>query len=134
MARPKVSIHKYWVAILAFLVICVHFLLVKTWNLNRWKGGGFGMYSEVHYYLNDLVIDDLITPLDSLILKDKIIANHVRAVKRIPNAGNLKKMAEAASKYVSGDTVTIQVWKPLIDSKNSTYSRELATQYQFIKP
>lgn len=134
MTKFKASIFKYWVPILALLVIAVHFILVKTSHLNKWKGGGFGMYSEVHYYYNDLVIDNLNKPLDSLIIEDKKIAHFVMDVKRLPNAGNLKKMAELVSKYVSSDTVTIQIWKPSIDSKHSTYSRELLNEYQFIKP
>jgi len=134
MTKLKASILKYWVPMIALLIISIHFILVKTSHLNKWKGGGFGMYSEVHYHFNDLVIDNLNKPLDSLIIEDKNIAHFVINVKRHPNAGNLKKMAEFASKYVSSDTVTIQVWKPVIEAKNSTYSRELINQYQFIKP
>lgn len=134
MTKKKASIHKYWVPIIALLIIAVHFGLAKTSNLNRWKGGGFGMYSEVHYYFNDLVIDNLNKPLDAIIKEDKNFAGFVMDVKRLPNTKNLHNMAELASKYVSSDTVTIQIWKPLIDSKNSTYSRELVNQYQFIKP
>ena len=134
MTKKTASILKYSVPVVALIVICVHFILVKTSNLNKWKGGGFGMYSEVHYYYNDLFIDNLNKPLDSIIKEDRIIASFVMDVKRLPNIGNLQKMAELASKYVSSDTVTVQIWKPLIHSKKSTYSRELVNQYQFIKP
>lgn len=134
MTKPKASILKYWVPILALLVIVVHFVLVKTSNLSKWKGGGFGMYSEVHYYFNDLVIENLNKPLDSIIKQDRSIASFVMDVKRLPNTSNLQKMAELASNYVSSDTVTIQVWKPLIDGKSSTYSRQLINEFQFIKP
>jgi hypothetical protein len=134
MTKKTASIITYSVPIAALIVIAVHFMLVKTTNLNKWKGGGFGMYSEVHYYYDDLVIDNLNKPLDSIIKEDKTIANFVMDVKRSPNTGNLQKMAELASKYVSSDTVTIQIWKPLINSKNSTYSRALVNKHQFIKP
>jgi hypothetical protein len=135
MSSPSIkNILKYPVPIIAVLVIIVHFVLVKSSNLNKWKGGGFGMYSEVHYYFNDLVIDDLNKPLDSLIIEDRNIASFIMDVKRMPNNGNLHKMAELASKYVSSDTIKVQVWKPVIDAKNSTYSRELINRYQFIKP
>lgn len=134
MTKPKVLIFKYWVPIIALVIVAVHFFLTKTTNLNSWKGGGFGMYSEVHYYFYDLVIEDLNKPLDELVKEDKSIDQFVMVVKRSPNDQNLHRMAELAFKYVSSDTVTIQIWKPLIDSKNSTYSRELINEYQFIKP
>ncbi|MGJ8590908.1 MAG: hypothetical protein ACSHXF_00070 [Aquaticitalea sp.] len=128
------AIIRHWVPILALVVIFIHFILVHTSYLNRWKGGGFGMYTGVHYYYNDLIIDDLNKPLDSILKENRQIANFYMTVKRSPNRRNLKKMAELASKYVASDTVVIELWKPLINSKNSTYSRELVNRYQFIKP
>ncbi|MEZ4803654.1 MAG: hypothetical protein R2797_12855 [Gelidibacter sp.] len=134
MSKKNWPILKYAVPIVALMIIGVHFILVRTSNLNKWKGGGFGMYSEVHYYFNEVYINNLTEPLDSLIADDKNIGNLMMDVKRMPNKMNLKKMATVMSNYVTNDTVTIEVWKPLIDSKNSKYSRELINKYQFIKP
>ncbi|MEZ4793097.1 MAG: hypothetical protein R2783_06445 [Gelidibacter sp.] len=134
MTKLKASILKYWVPIVALVVISVHFILVNTSNLSKWKGGGFGMYSEVHYYFNDVWICNLTKPLDSLIAEDKHIGNVMMDVKRMPNQANLEKMARLMSKYVKSDTVRIEVWKPYIDSKNANYTRERINQFQFIKP
>lgn len=133
MTRKKWSIFTYCIPLIALLIVASQFILVKTSYLNKWKGGGFGMYSEVHYYYNDLVINKLIKPIDSLIAEDRSLAAFVKNVKRRPNSANLQLIGELVSKYAISDTITVQVWKPLIDSNNSSYSRELVNQYQFVK-
>lgn len=134
MSNSLIQLKKYAIPIIAVMVIIVHFVLVKTSNLNRWKGGGFGMYSEVHYYYNEVYISDLSQPLNSLIAEDKFIKHVVMDVKRMPNKSNLENMAKIISKYVASDTISIQVWKPLVNSKNASYSRKLVNQFQYIKP
>ncbi len=134
MTKKKWSILTYSVPIIALIIVASQFFLVNTSRLNKWKGGGFGMYSEVHYYYNDLIVTNLTKPIDSLILEDRSIATFVMDVKRQPNDANLKHMAELVSKYATSDTIDIQIWRPLIDAKNSRYSRELMGNYQYIKP
>lgn len=134
MAHRLLQWKKYGVPIVAVMVIIVHLVYVKTYNLTKWKGGGFGMYSEVHYYYNEVFISNLNQPLDILIAKDKTIKNAINDVKRMPTKARFEKMAKIISKYVASDTISIQVWKPLIDSKNASYSRELVNQFQYIKP
>ena len=41
-------------AILLAAVACLQLRLVESVSLSRWKGGGFGMYSETHPYNNAL--------------------------------------------------------------------------------
>ena len=133
MARIKETFSNYWVPIVALLVIIAHFLLANTVNLSKWKGGGFGMYTEVHYYYNEVFIPHLDPPLTVLADEHYEIEKIMKDIKRMPNDGNLEKMAKSISKFVSSDTITIQVWKPLIDSKNATYSRELVNELQYLK-
>ncbi len=134
MTRKTVKLYTYIVPIVALVVVCIHFILAGTTKLSPWKGGGFGMYAEVHYYYSDLVIGNLNKPLDSIIKQDRQVAEFVMDVKRTPNDLTLKHMAELVSKYANSDTLTVQIWKPSVDSKSSTYSRELVNQYQYIKP
>lgn len=134
MTKKKWTLLNYSVPLVALLIVASQFFLVNTTKLNKWKGGGFGMYSELHYYYNDLVISNLKKPLDSIILQDRSVATFVMDVKRQPNNSNLKHMAQLISKYAINDTIKLQLWKPVIDSKNSKYTRELVNEYQFIKP
>ena len=103
-------------------------------NLSPWKGGGFGMYADVHYYYNDLIITNLNKPLDSILKQDRKVAEYVMDVKRSPNNKTLKHIAELVSKYAKNDTINVQLWKPIIDSKASTYSRVLINEYHYVKP
>lgn len=134
MTQKKYPIFSYFIPIVALLVIAVHFILANTIDLSPWKGGGFGMYANVHYYYSDVNISNLNTTFDSIIKKDKKVANFVMDLKRCPNEARLKHMAELVSKYTSSDTIDIQIWKPSMDAKTSIYSRILINQYQFVKP
>ena len=134
MVKPKFNLIRYIVPIIALLVVILHFILTKTTELSPWKGGGFGMYAEVHYYYSEFVITNLNKSLDSIIKQDRQVAEFVMDVKRSPNNKNLKHMAELVSKYATNDTITVQLWRPKVDSNTETYSRELINHYQFIKP
>ena len=133
MFKPKL-LKNYAVPIIALLVIAVHFILSSTMQLSPWKGGGFGMYTDVHYYYNELTFTNLNKPFDSIIIQNRKVAEFVMDVKRFPNDSNLKRIAELVSKYATNDTIRVQLWKPVINSKTASYSRELINQYQYIKP
>lgn len=132
--KKKFKIWTYSVPIVALVVVALHFLLVQTTQLSPWKGGGFGMYAEMHYYFYDIEVSHLEKPMDSVILLDRKVARFLMQLKRMPSNANLERMGQMVSKYATNDTLTIQLWKPLIDAKTSSYSRELLKQYQYIKP
>lgn len=134
MAKKRANIFIYWVPALALLVVAIQLVLCNTWNLTKWKGGGFGMYSEVHYYYHDVFISPLTVSLDTLQKKDANISDAIKQAKRMPFDANLKRMGELVSKYAPGDSISIQIWKPRIDAKNALYARELINQVTIIKP
>lgn len=134
MKNQRANIFIYWVPALAFLVVAIQLILSINWNLTKWKGGGFGMYSEVHFYYHDVFISPLSIPLDSLQKKDKNISDAIMQAKRMPSDANLRRMGELVSKYAPGDSISIQIWKPRIDAKNAMYSRELINQVTIVRP
>ena len=134
MIKQNTTIFKYWVPIIACFIIIVHVVLVNFYNLTKWKGGGFGMYSEVHYYYNEVYIKNLNLPIDSLKANDINLNDAINHLKRLPNKDNLENMAELVSKYVINDTVIVQVWKPTVDCKKGHYYRELINEIQYIRP
>lgn len=133
-SKKKFKILTYSVPIVALVVVVLHFILVKTTQLSPWKGGGFGMYAEMHYYYYDIEVSHLNKPIDSVLLVDRKVARFLMDLKRMPNDANLERMGQMVSKYATNDTITIQLWKPLIDAKTSAYSRELLKQYHYIQP
>lgn len=134
MAKKNGFLFKYAIPTVALLIVVVQLFLVSENNLTRWKGGGFGMYSEMHYYYNEVIISNLVIPLDSLKKSDTNIANKIHRLKRMPSTALLKDVAQLLTKYSSKDTITVQVWRPLLDSKKARYSRELINEFHYIKP
>ncbi len=134
MSKKRANIFIYWVPALALLVVGIQFVLCSTWNLTKWKGGGFGMYSEVHYYYHEVYISPLKVSLDSLQKKDANITDAIKNAKRMPSDANLNRIGQLISKYAPGDTISIQIWKPHLDARKARYSRELINQVTIIKP
>lgn len=116
---------KYGVASIAIIIITIQLFLVNTSNLNRWKGGGFGMYSEIHYYYNQIHIPGM--SVDSLAKEDNLKAS-LGFLMLMPNDYNLKESAELVLKSTNHDSIHIQVWKPSINSENGIYKLVLQNE------
>jgi len=120
------------VPIVALSVIAIQVFLVKQENLSRWKGGGFGMYSEPHYHMNEIRVSNLEIPLDSLIKQDPVIERSIKKLKSFPTDINLKKTTQLLLNKTKADSITVQVWKPYIDMENSTYNREMINKLKLV--
>lgn len=116
---------KYGIPSLAVVIIVIQLLFVNIHNLNRWKGGGYGMYSEIHYYYNQIYIPDI--SVDSLVTDDDL-KDSLGFLMLMPNEDNLKNSAELVLKYTKKDSIHMQIWKPIVNSKNGVYSRELVNE------
>ncbi len=134
MANKNGFLLNYAVPILALLVVVVQFFLVSENNLTRWKGGGFGMYSEMHFNDNEVIISNLEIPLDSLKKSNKNIAIKIKRLKRMPSSAYLEEFAQMISNYSLNDTLTVQVWRPVLNSKSARYTRELINEFHYIQP
>lgn len=55
---------KFGIPGLAVISIAIQFYTAHTQNLSKWKGGGNGMYTELHYIYNQVHITQL--SVDSL--------------------------------------------------------------------
>jgi hypothetical protein len=132
MSNPlKEFLLKYGIASLAVVVIMVHFFLVNTQNLNRWKGGGYGMYTEIHYTYNKLHIPGM--SIDSLITDSEMKAILGR-IKIMPNDDNLKKAAEFVMQKKQKNSIHIQIWKPTLNTEDGMYTRVLFNEIYLKKP
>ncbi|MFK7832653.1 MAG: hypothetical protein AB8B52_05210 [Winogradskyella sp.] len=114
---------KYGVPILAIVVIIVHLFFVNTQNLTKWKGGGYGMYTGIHFHYHQIYIPTL--SVDSLAEHNTQIKEAFRELKLMPNQTQLRKTAELILKSTQKDSIHIQIWKPIADSKYKVYSRTL---------
>ncbi|WP_412561457.1 hypothetical protein [Winogradskyella sp. MIT101101] len=98
--------------------------------MSRWKGGGYGMYTEIHYQGNQIYITGM--SVDSLISNNSINESF-RYLKLMPNEKNLEEAAKQVLNSTNKDSIHIQVWKPTINSKDGKYTRVLLEELYYKK-
>lgn len=124
--KTKAFLLKYGIPSLAVIVIAIQVFLMQTQRLNAWKGGGYGMYTGIHYYYNQIYIPSM--SVDSMIADDKKIKTVLGRLKLMPNEDNLKKAAKLVLKTKDKDSIHIQIWKPTVNIENGEYSRTLVNE------
>ena len=125
---PKELFLKYGIPILAIIVIAIQFFFVKTQHLNHWKGGGYGMYTKVHFYYNQIYIPGV--SVDSLVDNNNDIKNAFRMLKIMPNDAHFYEAAQLVLKATAKDSIHVQLWEPSVNSNSGTYSRVLINEIQ----
>jgi len=133
MKKKYPKILNYIVPIIALVVIAIQVIMVETNNLSKWRGGGFGMYSEVHYQQREVWINNTNIQLDSIFENDKEVELAVKRARLLPSKKELQKTAKLVKNHFNTDTITIQVWKPYMDISTSKYSRKLVNEVTYIK-
>jgi hypothetical protein len=114
---------KYGIPSLALVVVAIQFFYVNTYRLSKWKVGAYGMYTEIHYSDNQIYIPGL--SLDSLLKDNMDMKNMLGYLLVMTNKHNLKKAAELVLETPHRDSIHIQIWKPIVNSKNGSFSRKL---------
>lgn len=120
------------IPIVSLIIITIQIIMTNKFNLSKWKGGGFGMYTEVHFNQYEVWISDVDFPLDSLIRTNKDVRLAINGLKLKPSDKNLYLTAQLLNKLTNHDSIIIQVWKPYIDINKSHYSREIANEIKYI--
>lgn len=119
----KRQLLNYTIPAFMVIVIIVQLFLVYTKQLSRWKGGGYGMYTEIHYSHNQIYIQGGIS-VDSL-EKDMDIKEAFKFLRLMPNKNHLEKVAKLVLKKTQRDSIHMQIWKPKIDLRSGLYTRVL---------
>ena len=131
LSRKKETFLKYGIPSLAVIVIAIQLFFVHTKKLNKWKGGGYGMYTEIHYYYNQIYIPGM--SVDSLLKDNSEMKTTFGYLMVMPNKDNLEKAARLVLKTTHKDSIHVQIWKPIVNSKNGVYSRELIDEIYVIQ-
>ncbi len=129
---PKDFFLNYGISGLAVIVIVIQLFFVNKRSLNKWKGGGYGMYTGIHYYFDQIHITGF--SVDSLLKKSDEIKPTFSRLMVMPNDENLKSTAEIVLKVTKEDSIHIQVWKPTINSRNGFYSRVMINEIHLKRP
>ncbi|SDI22292.1 hypothetical protein [Winogradskyella thalassocola] len=114
---------KYGIPSIAVVVIIIQVYFVNTHNLSKWKGGGYGMYTEIHYFYNQIYIPGM--SVDSLLKDDPNMKSTLGYLMLMPNKDNLNEAAKLVLRTTKKDSIHIQIWKPTINSENGVHSRAL---------
>ncbi|WP_407556879.1 hypothetical protein [Winogradskyella sp. 4-2091] len=127
-SRRNVIFFKYSIPCLAIIVIVIQLVVVKTQNLSKWKGGGYGMYSEIHYFYNQIHIPNL--SVDSLVNVNSNLKNSLGYLMLMPNDNRIKESAQLILETTKNDSISVQLWKPVVDSKKQSLTRVLVNEIQ----
>ena len=117
----KVLLLKYTLPAIIIAVAAFQFYQHHYHQLSRWKGGGFGMYSEVHPDRRQIWV---ITRDSSFQInnKSKLYAAAYR-LKIKPNKKNTMAFALKTADQLNIESITIQIWEPFLDISTNRLSR-----------
>ncbi|MFN2260917.1 MAG: hypothetical protein ABR595_02475 [Psychroflexus sp.] len=116
---------QYWsVPTLLFLVACFQIYQVEFEEKSRWKGGGFGMYTTIHSFNDEIWIDDEFVSTENLPKKDSLHLHILKSKYKFhPTKTHLKNLIDWLD--IEKDSVKIQIFKPEFDLENSVYTKRL---------
>ena len=123
---------KYLIPTVMFLVASFQFVQTRN-GLSRWKGAGFGMYSQIHFNRNEVwigTLGDSLLNIKSSSRYDDDLKKLLRKAKRFPNEKNLASLSERMILEYGNDSLIIQVWEPLLDLDKFTFSRRKLNEYR----
>jgi hypothetical protein len=122
---------KYSLPAIIIGVAAFQFYQVYYHQLSRWKGGGFGMYSEVHPLWRQvwIISDDSTFQVKK---QPKLYAAAYR-LKMKPDYKNTHAFAVIAANQFHKDNITIQVWEPQLDITTNRLSRKRIQEVKYAK-
>lgn len=123
-------VRRYGVTVLLLLVAFNQLYLTTFGNLSRWKGGGFGMYTEFHPTYYRVYTKFKTSPPPGTNFTPSPFMGIMRKKIRInPTEKNLRKLKREMRKGSGIQDLVIQVWKPKFDPKTMKFYRELYREY-----
>lgn len=102
------------------LVSAAQYYQVKTNNLTPWKGGGFGMYSTMHFEYREVWFFGLNEGIDPFYGN----VDELGAVRRYPSINNIELLANKVKSKYNVSNFTVEVWEEKY-SQTGVISREL---------
>lgn len=107
-------------------------------GLSRWKGGGFGSYSEIHYSQVKIFVafevqkDELVDQEFEFEETDEL-NRLMQIAQRFPSEENCLALAKEASSISKLSKINIEVWRPSFNPITHKFRRNKSTSYSFSK-
>jgi hypothetical protein len=114
------------------LVATVQLAVVEYRGMTRWKGGGFGMYSEPHYHQNQIWLggmgpDGITYSLIEPLAQGPQLRERLIACKRRPTQACLRELRPVLR---NRGLRAIQIWRPHLDPDTLEFQRELLAEIE----
>jgi hypothetical protein len=124
---------KYALPLLIVAVASHQFYMVYQKQLTRWKGGGFGMYSEMHPLTREVWIGkrDSMWLASNPKITIKAVAYKANRIRFKPNEKQLEQFAAFAAKKYHYNSLLVQIWEPVLNPKDNSLSRKLIREVQY---
>ena len=121
---------KWGLPVFIFLIVANQFYRVYVHKLTRWKGGGFGMYSQIHPLDRRVWIA---TPDSCWMIQGSktTLEKKAHALRFFPNQHALQDFAALVSKSYTIDSFSIEIWEPYITPETNTLSRKKIAHVSF---
>lgn len=124
----KYQFLRFLIPVIMIVVASVNCVLVNTTDHTRWRGGGFGMYSEIHWTNNEIWFNNVPVDIDLVEIHSKLC----NTVRRNPSEDNIKKLASAIKRDQGLSNFNIEVWRLSFDKNNLVMNKKKINEL-FIK-
>lgn len=114
-------------------MVGAQFFMVYRQNLTRWKGGGFGMYSQIHPIDKRVWI---VTKDSSWIVSERKsnLGKMAHTICFYPSQKALKRFTHEVAATYGLEEFTVEIWEPNLNPKTNTLSKKLTAQINYSKP
>jgi hypothetical protein len=121
---------KWSLPVLVLVVIGAQFFMVYRHRLTRWKGGGFGMYSQIH------PIDKRVWIVTrdsswSVHEKNSTLGKMAHTLRFYPNHKKLQQFARKVASTYRIEVFAVEIWEPHLNPKSNTLARKLTARIEY---
>ncbi len=129
MAPSRIA-RRYLPLALLLAVAAYQMWRVEVDGLTRWRGGGFGMYSSVHYGESEVWIG--FSRGEGLNFVPMTTAGTVEARLLLPRCRVFptEESLEELALYITPGAGALQIWRPRLDPETLAFDRELLAEYR----
>lgn len=122
----KSLLAKLVVPTILIIVAGCQFYCSTYFNLSNWKGGGFGMYSEIHCFISRQVWFQSDSGYVNLGrgAENYKYGMHLKKLRIFPTDAKLAELAKELRKDKNLDTVRLQLWELGYDIKSGVLKRK----------
>jgi len=133
MLDPKTFFKKYWLPLILVIWAIFQLSLTRYSELNPWKLGGYGMYSDYHpanYYVwLDKDGERILARKSKLFTSNPTFKKLVLTCRTYPSDRSLQKL-HAFFKHRDNEHFKVEVWRLNFKSDLSELSKILVNSYE----